>query len=52
MKLPAGRQMADTKLASYLTGVRILDLNSGFRAFRREVALQFLHLLPRAGSHA
>ena len=34
------------KLASYLTGVAIPDLNSGFRAFRRDVALQFLHLLP------
>ena len=34
------------KLASYLTGVRIPDLNSGFRAFRRDVALQFLYLLP------
>ena len=38
------------KLASYLTGVRIPDLNSGFRAFRRDVALQFLHLLPRGFS--
>jgi glycosyltransferase involved in cell wall biosynthesis len=34
------------RLASYLTGVRIPDLNSGFRAMRREVALQFLYLLP------
>ena len=34
------------KLASYLTGVKIPDLNSGFRAFRRDVALQFLYLLP------
>jgi glycosyltransferase involved in cell wall biosynthesis len=34
------------KLASYLTGVQIPDLNSGFRAMRREVALQFLYLLP------
>jgi polyisoprenyl-phosphate glycosyltransferase len=38
------------KLASYLSGVRIPDLNSGFRAFRRDVALQFLHLLPRGFS--
>lgn len=38
------------KLASYLTGVRIPDLNSGFRAFRREVADQFLYLLPRGFS--
>lgn len=34
------------KLAEYLTGTKIPDLNSGFRAFRRDVALQFLHLLP------
>ena len=38
------------RLASYLTGVRIPDLNSGFRAFRREVADQFLYLLPRGFS--
>ncbi len=34
------------KLASYLSGAQIPDLNSGFRAFRRDVALQFLYLLP------
>ena len=34
------------KLAEYLTKTEIPDLNSGFRAFRRDVALQFLHLLP------
>jgi glycosyltransferase involved in cell wall biosynthesis len=34
------------RLASYLTGVKIPDLNSGFRAFRRDVGLQFLYLLP------
>lgn len=33
-------------LASYLTKTPIPDLNSGFRAFRRSVALQYLHLLP------
>ncbi len=33
-------------LASYLTKTPIPDLNSGFRAFRRNVALQYLHLLP------
>jgi glycosyltransferase involved in cell wall biosynthesis len=38
------------RLASYLTGVRIPDLNSGFRAFRRDVALPYLHLLPRGFS--
>ncbi|HVL03183.1 MAG TPA: glycosyltransferase family 2 protein [Acidimicrobiales bacterium] len=34
------------RLASYLTQTKIPDLNSGFRAFRRAVALQYLHLLP------
>jgi glycosyltransferase involved in cell wall biosynthesis len=34
------------RLASYLTKTDIPDLNSGFRAFRRSVALQYLHLLP------
>jgi len=34
------------KLAQYLTSTSIPDLNSGFRAFRRDVANQFLHLLP------
>jgi glycosyltransferase involved in cell wall biosynthesis len=34
------------RLASYLTSTDIPDLNSGLRAFRRDVALQFLHLLP------
>ena len=34
------------KLASYLTDTKIPDLNSGFRAFRREVGEQFLHHLP------
>ncbi len=38
------------KLASYLTETQIPDLNSGFRAFRREVALQFLHQLPKGFS--
>lgn len=33
-------------LASYLVDTDIPDLNSGFRAFRREVALPYLHLLP------
>ena len=34
------------KLAERLTNFRIPDLNSGFRAFRREVALPYLRLLP------
>jgi polyisoprenyl-phosphate glycosyltransferase len=38
------------RLASYLTDTPIPDLNSGFRAFRRDVAEQFLYLLPRGFS--
>ncbi len=38
------------KLAGYLSDTRIPDLNSGFRAFRRQVGLQFLHLLPKGFS--
>ena len=34
------------KLASYLANEPIPDLNSGFRAFRRRVLVQYLHLLP------
>jgi glycosyltransferase involved in cell wall biosynthesis len=37
-------------LAAYLSRTEIPDLNSGFRAFRREVADQFLYLLPRGFS--
>ncbi|HEX7097886.1 MAG TPA: glycosyltransferase family 2 protein [Acidimicrobiia bacterium] len=38
------------KLASYLSKTKIPDLNSGFRAFRRDVGSQFLYLLPRGFS--
>jgi polyisoprenyl-phosphate glycosyltransferase len=34
------------KLASYLTETDIPDLNSGLRAFRRDVSLPYLRLLP------
>jgi len=34
------------RLASYLTKTKIPDLNSGFRAMRRDVALQYTHQLP------
>jgi polyisoprenyl-phosphate glycosyltransferase len=34
------------KVAESLAGTRIPDLNSGLRAFRREVALPYLRLLP------
>jgi glycosyltransferase involved in cell wall biosynthesis len=37
-------------LASYLTGTKIPDLNSGFRAVKREIALRYLDILPRTHS--
>jgi glycosyltransferase involved in cell wall biosynthesis len=39
------------KLASYLVETPIPDLNSGMRAFRNDVARQYLHLLPTGFSH-
>jgi len=39
------------RLAEYLARTSIPDLNSGFRAFRRDVASQFLYLLPDGFSH-
>jgi glycosyltransferase involved in cell wall biosynthesis len=35
-----------TRLAEYLSQRKIPDLNSGFRVFRRDVALRFLSLYP------
>jgi glycosyltransferase involved in cell wall biosynthesis len=35
-----------TRLAEYLSGCKIPDLNSGFRIFRKEIALRFLTLFP------
>jgi glycosyltransferase involved in cell wall biosynthesis len=37
-------------IAGYLTGQKIPDLTSGFRAARREHLLEFLHLLPNGFS--
>jgi glycosyltransferase involved in cell wall biosynthesis len=34
------------KIAEFLTGTKIPDLNSGLRAFRRDVSLPYLRLLP------
>ena len=34
------------KLADYLSETKIPDLNSGLRAFRKELALKYFHLLP------
>ena len=38
------------KVANYLVGYEIPDLNCGLRALRRELAAQFLHLLPNGFS--
>ena len=35
-----------TKLANYLSGRRIPDLNSGMRIFRKDIALKYLTLYP------
>jgi glycosyltransferase involved in cell wall biosynthesis len=39
------------RLAEWLSNTKIPDLNSGYRAFRKDVADQFLHLLPNGFSH-
>lgn len=38
-------------LASYVTGARIADLTSGFRAVKAEIARQFVGLLPNTFSY-
>ncbi len=37
-------------VANYLAKTEIPDLNSGFRAVRRDIALRFLHILPNGFS--
>ncbi|WP_166209491.1 glycosyltransferase family 2 protein [Cognatiluteimonas telluris] len=39
------------QLASWMTGHRVADLTSGFRAVRRERFCEFLHLLPNGFSY-
>ncbi|MCL5957701.1 MAG: glycosyltransferase family 2 protein [Chloroflexi bacterium] len=39
------------RMASYLVGIQIPDLTSGFRAMKREVIMEFIHLLPNAYSY-
>lgn len=46
----AGNSLLNS-LASILTGKKIQDLTSGFRAARAEVFRQFLHLLPNGFSY-
>ena len=38
------------KLAEYITRSRIPDLNSGLRAFKRQAALPYFHILPQGHS--
>ena len=38
------------KVASYMTGVKIPDLNSGLRIFKKSVALKYFYLLPNSHS--
>lgn len=40
-----------TWVANYLSGTKIQDLTSGFRAIRREVLCEFLHLFPNKYSY-
>ncbi len=50
----AGRGLANAfynRLASWMTGHRILDLTSGFRAVRANKFKEFLHLLPNGFSY-
>jgi glycosyltransferase involved in cell wall biosynthesis len=44
LRVPA--KWAIRKFAEWLSGSKIPDLNSGLRAFRREVSLPYLRLLP------
>ncbi|MBN1165218.1 MAG: glycosyltransferase family 2 protein [Candidatus Krumholzibacteriota bacterium] len=49
VKIPLIRKPAKwflSKLANYLSGTDIPDLNSGLRAFRRETVLKFFNILP------
>jgi len=47
--IPLARKPAKwvlNKLANYLTGMKIPDLNSGFRAMKKDTISKYLHLLP------
>jgi len=49
VKIPLIRRPAKcfiTKLANYLTGTKIRDLNSGLRVMRKEVVDKYLRILP------
>lgn len=47
--IPLSRRPAKwmlNKLANYLTGTKIPDLNSGLRAMKKDIVLNYFHLLP------
>jgi glycosyltransferase involved in cell wall biosynthesis len=47
--IPLSRRPAKwmlNKLANYLTGIKIPDLNSGLRLMKKDIILKYLHLLP------
>ena len=49
VKIPLVRRPAKwalNRLANYMTNARIPDLNSGLRAFRRKLAMQYFSILP------
>ncbi len=49
VKVPLARRPAKWflgKLANYLAGQEIPDINSGLRVFRKDVAMRFFHLFP------
>jgi glycosyltransferase involved in cell wall biosynthesis len=49
VKIPMVRRPAKwalNRVANYMTGSNIPDLNSGLRAFRRDVAMQYFSILP------
>ncbi|MCP5022972.1 MAG: glycosyltransferase family 2 protein [bacterium] len=53
VNIPLVRRPAKTalrKLASYLAGTRIPDLNSGLRAMRKDLVLSYLPILPNGFS--
>lgn len=48
-EIPTLRKLARwflTQLANYLVGTPIPDLNSGLRAFKKDIAMRFYHILP------
>ena len=48
MRAPGKKMLS--MVANYLSGVKIPDLNSGFRAFRKSVMKSFLHFCPNTFS--